>query len=179
LDNKQADHQASVVEMEGMISNHLVSILIDPGSNLSYVSPQTVEKCKLQQVKHVKSWLVQLSIGTKKKVTKVIPACQFVMSGFPTQENLNIPPLGSYDLLIGMDWLDAHKTKLDCYNKTLECENEEGTKVTLQGIQNHVSMRQVSTLQVKKYCRRGCPLYEIQVLNSIEDDKPSLDYHPI
>jgi hypothetical protein len=39
MDNKQADHQASVVEMEGMITNHLVSILIDPGSNLSYVPP--------------------------------------------------------------------------------------------------------------------------------------------
>jgi hypothetical protein len=31
LDNNQADHQASIVEMEGMISNHLVSILIEPG----------------------------------------------------------------------------------------------------------------------------------------------------
>jgi hypothetical protein len=125
LDNRQVDHQASVVEMEGTISNHPVSILIDPGSNLSYVSPQTVEKCKLQQVKHVKSWLVQLATGTKRKVTEVIPTCQFVISGFPT-----------YDLLIGMDWLAAHKTKLDCYSKTLECENEEGRRVTLQGIQN-------------------------------------------
>jgi hypothetical protein len=69
LDNRQDDHQASVVEMEGMIANHLVSILIDPGSNLSYVSPQTVEKCKLQQVKHVKSWMVQLATRTKIKVT--------------------------------------------------------------------------------------------------------------
>jgi hypothetical protein len=64
LDNREAEHQASVVETEGTIVNHLVSILIDPGSNLSYVAPQTVEKCKLQQVKHVKSWLVQLAIGT-------------------------------------------------------------------------------------------------------------------
>jgi hypothetical protein len=48
MDNKQADHQASVMEMEGMISNHLVSILIDFGSNLSYVAPQNIDKCKLQ-----------------------------------------------------------------------------------------------------------------------------------
>jgi hypothetical protein len=48
VDNKQANHQASVVEMEGMIANHLVSILIDPGSNLIYVAPQVVDKCKLQ-----------------------------------------------------------------------------------------------------------------------------------
>jgi hypothetical protein len=54
LDNRQDDHKDSVVEMEGMIANHLVSILIDPRSNLSYVSPQTVEKCKLQQLKNVK-----------------------------------------------------------------------------------------------------------------------------
>jgi hypothetical protein len=58
-----------VVEMEGMISNQLVSIFIDPGSNMSYVSPQTIKKCKLQQVKHAKSWLVQLAIRTKRKVT--------------------------------------------------------------------------------------------------------------
>ena len=38
LDNRQNDHQDLVVEMEGMIANHLVSILIEPGSNLSYVA---------------------------------------------------------------------------------------------------------------------------------------------
>ena len=65
LNNSQVDHQASVVEMEGMIANHLVSILNDLGSNLSYVSPQTIEKCKLKQVKHVRSWLVQLATWKK------------------------------------------------------------------------------------------------------------------
>jgi hypothetical protein len=64
FDNKQADHQASMVEMEGIISNHHVSILIDSGSNLSCVYPQTIDKCKFQQVEHVKSWMVQLSTGT-------------------------------------------------------------------------------------------------------------------
>jgi hypothetical protein len=68
------------------------------------------------------------------------------MSGFPTQVILNILPLGYYDMLIGMDWLDSHKTKLDGYSKTLECENEEGSRVTLQGIQNPISVRQISAL---------------------------------
>jgi hypothetical protein len=120
LDNRQVDHQASVVEMEGMIYNHLVSISIDPSSNLSYVSPQTIEKCKLKQVKHDKSWVVKPATRTKRKLTEVILACQFIMSGLPTQATLNIFPLGSYDLMIGMDWLVAHKTKLDFYNKNLE-----------------------------------------------------------
>jgi hypothetical protein len=85
LDNNQADHQASVVELEGMITNHLVSILIDPGSNLSYVAPQTFDKCKLQPIRHVKPWLVRLATGTKRKVAEVIPTCQFIMGGLPTR----------------------------------------------------------------------------------------------
>jgi hypothetical protein len=103
VDNKQDDHQASVVEMEGMITNHLVSILIDPGSNLSYIAPKAVDKCKLEPHKHAKPWLVQLATDTKRKVMEFIPSCRFTMSEFPTQETLNILPLGSYDLLIGMD----------------------------------------------------------------------------
>jgi hypothetical protein len=47
LDNNQVDHQASVVEIEGMIFNHLVSVLIDPSSNLSYIAPKAIDKCKL------------------------------------------------------------------------------------------------------------------------------------
>jgi hypothetical protein len=101
------------------------------------------------------------------------------MNGLPTQATLNIIPLGSYGLLIFMESLVAHKTKLDCHNKTLECEYEDGTKITLQGIQNPISVRQISSLQVKKYCRKGCPLYVIQVLNFVENNKPSLEDHQI
>jgi hypothetical protein len=179
LDNNQANHQALVVEIEGMISNHLVSILIDPGSNLSYIAPKFVDKCKLQPQKHTKPWLVQLATGTKRRITKVIPACQLMLGAFPTQATLNILPLGSYDLLIGMDWLATHKARLDYYHKTLECVRKGGKRITHQGIRKLVSVRQISALQMRKYFRKGCTLYAIQVLKTIEGDKPSLDDHPI
>jgi hypothetical protein len=102
-----------------------------------------------------------------------------MMDGLPTHVTLNILPLGSYDLLIGMDWLATYKTKVDYYHKNLECENEEGIKMILQGIQRPVSVRLISTLQIKKYCRKGYPLYAMQVLESIEDNKSNLEDHPI
>jgi hypothetical protein len=80
------------------------------------------------------------------------------MSGFPTQADLNILPLGYYDLLIGMDWLATHKTKLDSYSKTLECENEEGRRVTLQGIQNLVSVRQNINPPSEEVLQKGMSL---------------------
>ena len=47
LENRQADHQTSMVEVQSMIQNFSVSILIDPGASLSYISPSIVEKCNL------------------------------------------------------------------------------------------------------------------------------------
>ena len=42
------------------------------------------------------------------------------MDGLVTYAYLNVLPLGSYDVLIGMDWLETHRVKLDCYNKYFE-----------------------------------------------------------
>ena len=39
LDNRQGDHQTSMVEIQGMIQNKHASILIFLGSSLIYVSP--------------------------------------------------------------------------------------------------------------------------------------------
>jgi hypothetical protein len=46
------------------------------------------------------------------------------MDGFSLIENLNIIPLGSYDVLIGMDSLDVHYVVLDYNNKNLTCLDE-------------------------------------------------------
>ena len=31
-----------------------------------------------------------------------------------------------------MDWLEAHRVKLDCYNNTFECVNGEGNLVVFE-----------------------------------------------
>ena len=56
LDNKQADHQETVIEMDGKLCDQVVSILVDPGSNYGNVSPDMVDKCGLNKEVHVESW---------------------------------------------------------------------------------------------------------------------------
>ena len=54
-----------MVQIEGMINNQPISILIDPGTILSYIGPRIVDLCNLVPEKFDKSWLVQLATGTK------------------------------------------------------------------------------------------------------------------
>ena len=113
-----------MVEVGNKIVDQSISILIDTCSTHSYIAPRVVEVCTLRKVKHSKSWLVQLATGTKRKVNEVVEKFPLVMNGLITCIDMNVLPLGSYDVLIGMDWLEAHRVKPDCYNKTFECMDE-------------------------------------------------------
>jgi hypothetical protein len=138
IDGRQANHQSSVVEIEGKINDTQISVLIDPRAMLSYITPDIVESNELKKLKHTKSWLVQLAKGTKRKVVDFISDFEFILDGQNIRTNLNILPLGPYDMIIGMDWLEQHKA---------------------------VSVRLVSAMQLKKCIRKGCHVYAIQVTN--------------
>ena len=58
LEDHQADHQSTVVEVAGKIVEQSVSILIDPGSTHSYITPRVVEIGAFKKVRHRKYWLV-------------------------------------------------------------------------------------------------------------------------
>jgi hypothetical protein len=78
-----------------------------------------------------------------------------------------------------MYWIVVYKENLIFYENVLECEDNEGNAIILQGIQKSVSMRQISTLQLKRFNRKGCPLYAMQVLNATESKELKVEDHPV
>ena len=58
LDNRQADYQSHMIEVEGKFYNHPRDILIGFGYTHSYIDPNLVERFKLNKCKHEMSWLV-------------------------------------------------------------------------------------------------------------------------
>ena len=55
LEDRQAYHQSTVVQVAGKIVEQTVSILIDPISTHSYITPRVVEICAFKKVRHKKS----------------------------------------------------------------------------------------------------------------------------
>jgi hypothetical protein len=56
------------------------------------------------------------------------------MNGLNIRVDLNIFPLGSYECLIGKDWLDQRRAILDCHNKAFTFLDGEGYLRIVQGI---------------------------------------------
>ena len=118
-----------------------------------------------------KSWLVELVIATKIKVVSYVENCEIFMSQFKTWAKLNVLPLGSYDVLIGMDWLEKRKVILNYFKKTFTCLDDKGERVTVKGIPRKVYVRQILALKMKKVVWKGCKVFVVHIINKEHMDK--------
>ena len=132
--------------MEGKIDNQPIEILIDSRASHSYINSNIVERKHLQSSKHKKSWLAQLATGAKRNINELVKYFLIEINGLRKKVNVNTIPLGSYECLIGMDWLEKHHGVLDYYNKTITCIDEEGSQGKIQGIPRDVVIREISTM---------------------------------
>ena len=56
--------------------------------------------------------------------------------------------------------------------------DEEGNPRVVRGIPKVISVRQISAMQLKKFCSKGCRLYAAHVLEAMENETPRLeDFH--
>jgi hypothetical protein len=135
-----------------------------------------VDRLCLEKSKIEKSIFVQLVTQTKRRFHDMIIGGSISINGMNTNIDLNIKPLGSYDILIGMDWLDKHHA---CHNKTFTFLDEEGKHSTVKGVPRPISLRDILALHLKRCFRKGCQLYAAHVEDPEKTKGPSLEYFSI
>lgn len=86
-------------------------------------------------------------------------------------EDPNVLPLGSYDVLIGTDWLEKCCSIINYNTKTICCKDELRKEQEMQGIQRPVRIRPITASQLEKCIRKGCQIYAIQVGYANTKDK--------
>jgi hypothetical protein len=101
------------------------------------------------------------------------------MNGISTKVYVHIILLGSYDCIIGKDWLEKHHVVLDCYNKTITCLDEEGKHDKIQGIPRVVVVREASTIKLKKSFKKGCHIFATHMEETSKDKVEIIEDHPV
>jgi len=175
--DRQAEHQSSVLETKGKLNNFSISVLIDPGATESFISPNVLVKCGLVAAEQKDFDQVEMASGRTQYVGPLVRDCTLDLGVCTTSINLYVTTLGSYDLIVGMDWLEAHWAVLDCRGKILHFLNDEGQSMVLHGNKRPVSLRFISSVQLKRSLRKGCQMFAVTSLN--EGDDSSLEIYPV
>jgi hypothetical protein len=100
--------------------------LIDPDATESFISDVALKRIKVEAVKKDEFSFIEMASGAKQKVGGKVTGCILNLGEFVTRANLYITILGSYDVIIGMDWLESHEVILNYKMKRLSLVDDEG-----------------------------------------------------
>lgn len=113
-------------------------------------------------------------------VDAFIPSCELDLGPFVTSVDLRVIPLGSYGVVLGMDWLSSHSTRVYYHLKTVGCLDKHGKRVGIIGVQRSISLCMIYAMQLRQCMRQGCQLFAVSLEDVDEEEirEIALDGHP-
>ncbi|GJV55816.1 putative reverse transcriptase domain-containing protein [Tanacetum coccineum] len=93
---------------------------------------------------------IEIASGQLVEIKKVIKGCKLKIKGHVFDINLIPFGYGSFDVIIGMDWLSNHKAELICHEKVVRIPLLDRKVVRLLGENPEKKMRQLKSAKAKE-----------------------------
>ncbi|GKE20043.1 putative reverse transcriptase domain-containing protein [Tanacetum coccineum] len=133
---KDAEPQGpNVVTGAFLLNNHYASVLFDSGFDRSFVDTRFSFMLNIEPVKISASYKVELADGKLVSTNTVLKGCTLNLVNHLFEIDLMPIELGTFDVIIGMDWLVKRDAVIVCGekvvripygNKTLTIESDKG-----------------------------------------------------
>ncbi|XP_071729304.1 uncharacterized protein [Rutidosis leptorrhynchoides] len=165
---EEARYDDDVITGTFLINNCYASVLFDIGADRSYVS---TEFCALFDEKPQNldtKCLVEMANGKFIKVDRIYKECNLTLANKTFKIDLLHVELGSFDVVLGMDWLSPMKVGIQYFDKTINIPLETGEILVIQGDKIGSKLNLISCIKTRKYLMKGCQA----ILAHIKEVKP-------
>ncbi|GJU87510.1 putative reverse transcriptase domain-containing protein [Tanacetum coccineum] len=121
--------------MTGMftLNDHYATTLFDSGADYSFVSTTFIPLLEIEPSNLGISYKIKIASGQLVEIDKVIRGCKLEIEGHVFDINLIPFGSGSFDVVIGMDWLSDHKAKIICHEKVVRIPLLDGKVLRVLG----------------------------------------------
>ncbi|GKD84432.1 putative reverse transcriptase domain-containing protein, partial [Tanacetum coccineum] len=109
----------NVVAGTFLLNNHYACILFDSGAEKSFVSSAFTSFIDIAPIALNTSYEIELADGKVVSTNTVLRGCTLTLYNHIFKIDLLPTRLGSFDVIIGMDWLSCHRAIIDCCEKII------------------------------------------------------------
>ena len=122
----------SVIQDMFLLSRLWARILFDFGASYSFIVVSSVDVLGLE-VKTLEDPLhVSSPLGTRVRINHICQDCELEISGILLTVNLRVMDISNFDVILGMDWLTAHRFIIDYDSRRITAYTRDGIRVTFQ-----------------------------------------------
>ncbi|GJV16893.1 putative reverse transcriptase domain-containing protein [Tanacetum coccineum] len=119
LRDKNAHQDQNVVTGMFLLNQRLVKVLFDYGADRSFTSISLASKLNIPSITLDTFYDIEMADGNLVSTNTVIKGCTLTLLNQPFEIDLMPIKLGSFDVVIDMDWLSKYHAKILCDEKVV------------------------------------------------------------
>ncbi|GJU53056.1 putative reverse transcriptase domain-containing protein [Tanacetum coccineum] len=165
---------SNVVTGTFLLNNRYASILFDTGADRSFVSTAFSSQIDITSFTLDHYYDVELANERIIGLNAIIRGCTFNFLNHPFNIDLMLVELGSFDVIISMDWLEKYQVVIVCAEKIVRIPWGNETSIVYgdesdRGNKTHLNI--ISCTKTQKYMLKGCHVFLAHVTTKETEDK--------
>ncbi|GKC32515.1 putative reverse transcriptase domain-containing protein [Tanacetum coccineum] len=170
LRDKNAHQDPNVVTGTFLLNQHLAKVLFDSGANKSFVSISLASKLNIPPITLDTTYDIEMADGNLVGTNTIIQGCTLILLNQPFEIDLMPIKLGSFDIVIGMDWLSKYHARIICDEKVVHIPID-GETLIIRGDQSKTRLSLISCIKTERYISRGYQVFVAQVMEKKSAEK--------
>nr|GEV97086.1 putative reverse transcriptase domain-containing protein [Tanacetum cinerariifolium] len=163
---------ANVMTGTFLLNNRCASLLFDIGVDKSFMSTAFSSLINISPSTLDYSYDFELADGQIIKVSTVIRGCTLNFLNHPFNIDLMPVELGSFDVIIGMDWLTTYHVVIVCDEKIVRVPfGNETLIIRCNGSNNGTQLNSISCTKTRKYLLKEYPIFVANITTKTIKDK--------
>ncbi|GJR37736.1 putative reverse transcriptase domain-containing protein [Tanacetum coccineum] len=147
LRDKNAHQDPNVVTGTFLLNQHLARVLFDSGADKSFVSISLASMLNIPPITLDTTYDIEMADGNLVGTNTVIQGCTLILLNQPFEIDLMPIKLGSFDVVIGMDWLSKYHARIIFMCRIIYDEKVVSTSHRRCGTSEHEAPRQISSFR--------------------------------
>nr|GEU93924.1 putative reverse transcriptase domain-containing protein [Tanacetum cinerariifolium] len=144
--------------------------LFDSGADKSFVSTKFSTLIDIEPLELDTFYDVELADGKVVSTNNVLIGCTLKLLNHSFPIDLMVIKLGSFDIIIRMDWLSQYDAAILCGKRKVWIPLE-GKTLVIKGNRNNSRLKIVSCIKARQYIKNGCELFLAQVTKQGSKEK--------
>ncbi|KAI3795824.1 hypothetical protein L1987_38484 [Smallanthus sonchifolius] len=151
----EARNDRNVVNGMFLLNDHFASVLFDTGADRSFISRELSSRLGINPTLLEHHYTIEIADGKVIEETHILKGCKSELSGHKLDIDLMPVTLGSFEIIVGMDWLSKNQAEIICSEKIVRIPLPIGEILSVQGERSGAVMGIISFMKAQKCLRKG------------------------
>ncbi|GJX90963.1 putative reverse transcriptase domain-containing protein [Tanacetum coccineum] len=163
----------NVVNGTFLINNVYASVLFDTGADRSFVSYAFSKYIDIHPTTLDTNYSVELADGKSLTTNTILRGCTLNLQNHLFKIDLLPIELGSFDVIVGMDWMAEHRAEVVCYEKYIRVPYGNDMLIIQgerSGVKNESRLEVISSIRTQGYIDKGCQVFLVQMMKKEETE---------